>query len=90
MNSEGEMLIGTRCNPNDPKKRSPHPTLIGGKNPKAKCAGLIIAKHGKIHDINNQSGHFKPALKSMEVYVYPYMHKLTKKHPNLFANPDKW
>ena len=38
----------------------PHPTLIGGRNPNVKMAGMIRFKNGRIFEINNISGHFKP------------------------------
>lgn len=48
-------------------KPTPHPTLIGGKDPKVKMAGLIEIRGGKIYDYNNLSGHYKPNIKSMDV-----------------------
>ncbi len=39
----------------------PHPTLIGGTNPNVKSAGMIRFKDGRILEINNNSGHFKPS-----------------------------
>lgn len=48
-------------------KATPHPTLIGGKNPKVKIAGIIYLEKGKITSYDNMSGHFKPNIKSMKV-----------------------
>jgi hypothetical protein len=50
------IFIGGRNNAN-----LPHPTLIGGKNPNVKCAGMIRFKDGRILEISNNSGHFKPS-----------------------------
>jgi hypothetical protein len=65
VNSEGLMyvidetdniVIGGRAG-----SSMPHPTLIGGKNPNVKCAGMIRFKDGRILEISNNSGHFKPS-----------------------------
>lgn len=37
----------------------PHPTLIGGRNPKVLAAGELYLKGGKVTWINNKSGHFR-------------------------------
>ncbi|MGF6907847.1 hypothetical protein [Fusobacterium sp. PH5-44] len=59
INKEGQIIIGTRA-----KQligtHVPHPTLIGGKNPVVKGAGIIEIRGGKIYKIDNASGHFKP------------------------------
>lgn len=44
----------------------PHPTLIGGKNPNVKCAGMIKFNNGRISEITNNSGHFKPSNAALE------------------------
>lgn len=44
----------------------PHPTLIGGVNPNVKCAGMIKFNQGRILEVNNNSGHFKPSLANLE------------------------
>lgn len=31
---KGNIIFGKRINPNNPQKRAPHPTLIGGVDPK--------------------------------------------------------
>ncbi len=48
-------------------KATPHPTLIGGKNPRVKMAGILHLDKGKIVSYDNMSGHFKPNIKSMDV-----------------------
>ncbi len=45
---------------------TPHPTLIGGKDPQVKIAGMLEIRGGKIYSYDNQSGHFKPNIKSMD------------------------
>ena len=87
MNKSGNIIIGKRNNPNNPKKRSPHPTLIGGKNPKVQCAGMIHFHKGKIKSVDNHSGHFRPNKKSMEK-VEKALNNLYQKHPEVFDK--KW
>lgn len=48
-------------------KATPHPTLVGGKSPRVKIAGMIQVENGKIVSYDNMSGHFKPNIKSMDV-----------------------
>ena len=55
------IIIGGRNNAN-----LPHPTLIGGKNPNVKCAGMIRFKDGRILEISNNSGHFKPSNSALQ------------------------
>ena len=55
------IFIGGRNNAN-----LPHPTLIGGKNPNVKCAGMIRFKDGRILEISNNSGHFKPSNSALQ------------------------
>ena len=43
-----------------------HPNLIGGINPNIKCAGMIKFNQGKILEITNKSGHFKPSAANLE------------------------
>lgn len=45
---------------------TPHPTLIGGKDPKVQCAGMLDIRGGKIYSFDDRSGHFKPNPKSLE------------------------
>ncbi len=48
-------------------KATPHPTLIGGKNPRVKFAGILHLEGGKITSYDHMSGHYKPNIKSMSV-----------------------
>ena len=89
MDKSGNIIIGKRFNPNDNRKRSPHPTLIGGKNPKVQCAGIIKCKKGRIFSVNNQSGHFRPNPKSLDK-VKEALQKMADKHPEWFSKDSEW
>ena len=89
LNENNEIIIGKRSNPINPNKRSPHPMLVGGKDPHVQCAGMITFKKGKIVSIDNQSGHFRPNKKSMEK-VYQVLKKLQGSNPKLFSNSFNW
>lgn len=62
------IIIGKRNgfgkNPDAPK--TPHPTLIGGKDPQVKVAGILEVRKGKIYAYDNKSGHFRPNIKSLD------------------------
>lgn len=89
LDKNNNLIIGKRYNPNNPNKRSPHPTLIGGKDPQVKCAGMITFKNGKIMSYNNSSGHYKPNSKSLN-NVEKILNSLYKKDPGLFHKDSKW
>ena len=89
MNKKGEIIFGKRVNPNNSSGRSPHPTLIGGKDPQAQCAGIINFKDGRIFRIDNQSGHFKPDIRSLGK-IEEFMQKLYDENPLLFHKSSKW
>ncbi len=89
MDTNGNIIIGKRVNPNDGRKRAPHPTLIGGKDPQVQCAGMITFRKGKILSIDNQSGHYRPNIESMSK-VNEAMQRLYDSNPNLFAPGSKW
>lgn len=84
VDKDGNIIFGKRANPNNPSKRSPHPTLIGGKDPTVQCAGLIKFDDGKIVSVDNQSGHFRPNQQSMEK-VYNALNRLRAIHPEIFS-----
>lgn len=68
IDKKGNIIVGKR-NGNgigEGKKPTPHPTLIGGKNPKVQCAGILEIRGGKIYSFDNQSGHYKPNAKSLD------------------------
>ena len=89
MNKKGEIIFGKRVNPNNTLERAPHPTLIGGKDPQAQCAGIIKFKDGRIFRIDNQSGHFRPNIKSLNK-IEDFMQKLYDENPLLFHKSSKW
>ncbi len=66
--TDGLVIIGSRNgNGKTPSKTpTPHPTLIGGTDPKVKMAGIVDIRGGKIYSYNNQSGHYRPNQKSMK------------------------
>ena len=89
VNEKGEIILGKRSNPIDPAKRSPHPTLIGGKDPQVQVAGMITFREGKIYSIDNQNGHYKPNIQSMQK-VENALKKLYELNPKLFHKKSKW
>ena len=89
MDENGNIIIGKRNNPINPAKRSPHPMLIGGKDPQVQCAGMITFHKGKIFSVDNDSGHFRPNKKSMEK-VYKALKKLYDTNPEVFDKGFKW
>ena len=56
----GELVIGERNGNGKDGKATPHPTLVGGKEPRVKVAGMVTMSNGKIVKYDNESGHFKP------------------------------
>ena len=64
LKTNGELVFAKRAS-KDRGKRSPHPSLIGGKNPTVKMAGMIDIRNGKIYDVNADSGHYRPNIKSL-------------------------
>ena len=89
MDKNGDIIFGKRANPNDGRKRAPHPTLIGGKDPQVQCAGMIMFYKGRILSVDNQSGHYHPNSKSMEK-VDAALKKLYEKYPGAFDKNSKW
>lgn len=84
MDENNNIIFGKRENPNNAAKRAPHPTLIGGKDPKVQCAGMITFDKGRIVSVNNDSGHYRPASKSLDK-VYEALNKFQKAHSNAFS-----
>lgn len=89
MDKDGNIIFGKRANPNDARKRAPHPTLIGGKDPQVQCAGMITFHKGRILSVNNQSGHYRPNIQSMEE-VDAALQKLFERFPGAFDKESKW
>ena len=86
---DGRIIFGERRNPYNSKGRSPHPTLIGGKDPVVQAAGLMTITAGQIVSFNDQSGHFRPSSKSMDK-VEDALRKLYNKNHNLFSDEFTW
>ena len=83
---KGDIIIGRRNGNGKSGDPTPHPTLIGGKNPKVKCAGILEISGGKIKSINVNSGHYKPNPKSL-----PDAKKIFEQLPkNLFHKKYEW
>ncbi len=89
MDQDGAIIFGKRSNPNDSSKRAPHPTLIGGKDPKVQNAGMITFRNGKIYSADNHSGHYRPNIQSMGK-VDNALRKLYERDPKLFHKDSKW
>lgn len=83
---KGTIIIGKRNGNGKTGLPTPHPTLIGGKNPKVMCAGILEISGGKIKSINVDSGHYKPNVKSL-----PKAKKIFEKmSKNLFHKKYEW
>lgn len=89
VSQSGRLIIGIRKNPLLAGGRAPHPTLIGGKNPAVQIAGMIFCRRGKIVCVNNQSGHYRPNIKSMPK-VEAILDRLFEAHPQIFHATSKW
>ena len=63
----GNIILGRRNGNGRDGKPTPHPTLIGGNDPQVQMAGIVHIQGGKIASYDNQSGHYKPNAKSMQV-----------------------
>ena len=74
IDKDGNLIIGKR----DPSGefRMPHPTLIGGKDPKVLAAGTIEFSKGKIISVDNASGHFKPKASTLNTVEKTLRNKL--------------
>lgn len=64
---DGNIILGRRNGNGKDGAPTPHPTLIGGKDPQVQMAGIVHIHGGKIASYDNQSGHYKPNVKSMQV-----------------------
>ena len=78
IDEKDNLIIGKRNGNGSKGARTPHPTLVGGSNPKVKMAGMVEIRSGKIYSYDNQSGHFKPNEKSMKI-ADKIFNKLPKK-----------
>jgi len=64
---DGNIILGRRNGNGRDGAPTPHPTLVGGKDPQVQMAGIVHIHGGKIASYDNQSGHYKPNEKSMQV-----------------------
>lgn len=64
---QGNIILGKRNGNGRTGVPTPHPTLIGGKDPQVQMAGLVTIRGGKIISYDNRSGHYKPHKQSMHV-----------------------
>lgn len=83
VDSSSNLIIGRRNGSEE--FQTPHPSLIGGKDPVSKMAGMVDIRNGKIYSWDDRSGHFKPNKKSMK-YADEAFGKLPKE---LFAKNSK-
>lgn len=86
VDANGNLIFGKRKNPINISARTPHPMLIGGKDPQVKVSGMIEFRNGKIYNIDNNSGHYRPPKKSLEA-----AEEALKKLPrDVFHKQSKW
>ena len=71
VDENGKLIMGSRAkwSTDAPfnQGRAPHPTLIGGLDPKVQAAGIVEFRGGKIYKVDNSSGHFKPSTETLEI-----------------------
>lgn len=67
IDKQGNIIVGKRNGNGRNGSPTPHPTLIGGKDPEVQMAGILKIRGGKIYSYDNRSGHFKPNPKSMKI-----------------------
>ena len=58
----------------------PHPTLIGGFEPKVQGAGIVTIQGGKIIKVDNASGHFRPDSSSLVQVEKLFLNKVPNKY----------
>ena len=63
--------------------------LLVAKENKEHCAGMINFRQGKIFAVNNDSGHYRPNIQSLEL-VKQILDKLYKTNEILFHQKSKW
>lgn len=75
----GNIIIGKRNGNGKNGLATPHPTLIGGKDPQVQVAGIIEIRKGKIYSFDLNSGHYKPNSKSIKA-AHEAFNKLPKSY----------
>jgi hypothetical protein len=77
VNEDGEVIVGARLgqrgNVQDRATGMPHPTLVGGKDPKVLAAGEVEIRAGRIYRVNNQSGHYQPTRGALRATAKAFM-----------------
>ena len=63
---DGKVIIGSRNGNGRIGLPTPHPTLIGGLDPKVRMAGILDIRGGKIYSYDDRSGHYRPNILSMK------------------------
>jgi hypothetical protein len=76
----GKRLSGPRVEGAEPVTGTPHPTLIGGKNPRVLGAGIVEIRGGKIYRVDNHTGHFKVSQSSLRQVAK----RITNLDPDVF------
>lgn len=66
IDASGNIIVGKRNGNGRYGVQTPHPTLIGGLDPKVKMAGMLHIKNGKIASYDDRSGHYRPNKESMK------------------------
>ena len=85
IDKKGNIIVGKRNGNGRNGVATPHPTLIGGKDPVVQMAGMLKVRGGKIYSYDNRSGHFKPNIQSMRIANEAF----AKLSPQLFHNDFK-
>ena len=80
-----KIIVGKRNGNGRDGIPTPHPSLIGGPDPKVKMAGILQVENGKIVGYDDRSGHYRPNKKSLEI-AEEIFNKLPK---HLFKNRRK-
>jgi hypothetical protein len=78
------MVIGLRTN-----RTYPHPTLIGGFDPRVKTAGELRISEGRVVEIDNQTGHFQVDYDSLYQAVASLRQTWRAQHPTATGDPFK-
>lgn len=66
IDTNNNIVVGKRNGNGRNGVQTPHPTLIGGIDPKVKMAGMLHIKNGKISSYDDRSGHYRPNKESMK------------------------
>ena len=67
--TNGDIIVGKRNGNGRDGLATPHPTLIGGRNPEVTMAGMLHIHGGKIDSYDTNSGHFKPNIITILIHI---------------------